>query len=120
MAADGNIGQIGEFSFVLAAIGAGGGLLSPNDYRLAIAVIALSLLAIPAVADVGETIPPRRRRRRPQHAGCIAGGVRNGDFHCREDWSVLAARCSGRSGARFPKGLSLTGRYRDGGPSADS
>ena len=39
------MGQIGEFSFVLAAIGAGGGLLSPDDYRLAIAVIALSLLA---------------------------------------------------------------------------
>ena len=41
------MGQIGEFSFVLAAIGAGGGLLSPDDYRLAIAVIALSLLASP-------------------------------------------------------------------------
>jgi K+:H+ antiporter len=41
------MGQIGEFSFVLAAIGAGGGLLSPDDYRLAIAIIALSLLASP-------------------------------------------------------------------------
>jgi monovalent cation:H+ antiporter-2, CPA2 family len=41
------MGQIGEFSFVLSAIGAGGGLLSPDDYRLAIAVIALSLLASP-------------------------------------------------------------------------
>ena len=41
------MGQIGEFSFVLAAIGAGGGLLSPDDYRLAIAVIVLSLLASP-------------------------------------------------------------------------
>ena len=41
------MGQIGEFSFVLAAIGDGGGLLSPDDYRLAIAVIVLSLLASP-------------------------------------------------------------------------
>ncbi len=41
------MGQIGEFSFVLAAIGVGGGLLSAEDYRLAIAVIALSLLTSP-------------------------------------------------------------------------
>ena len=41
------MGQIGEFSFVLAAIGAGTGLLSPEDERLAIAVIALSLLTSP-------------------------------------------------------------------------
>ena len=41
------MGQIGEFSFVLVAIGAGTGLLSLEDDRLAIAVIALSLLTSP-------------------------------------------------------------------------
>lgn len=38
---------IGEFSFVLAAAGATGGVLSPEGYKLALAVIALSLLVSP-------------------------------------------------------------------------
>lgn len=41
------MGQAGEFSFVLAAAGAGAGLLAPDDYRLLVAVIALSLVASP-------------------------------------------------------------------------
>lgn len=41
------MGQIGEFSFVLAALGAQAGLLSPEGNKLAIAVIALSLLTSP-------------------------------------------------------------------------
>ena len=41
------IGQIGEFSFVLIAAGAAAGLLLPEDQRLAIAVIALSLMISP-------------------------------------------------------------------------
>lgn len=41
------MGQIGEFSFVLAAIGAHSGLLSDDDNRLVIAIIALSLLTSP-------------------------------------------------------------------------
>ncbi|MCC2113017.1 MAG: cation:proton antiporter [Hyphomicrobiales bacterium] len=39
--------QIGEFSFVLAAVGWKGGAISGDGYRLAIAVIALSLLVSP-------------------------------------------------------------------------
>ncbi len=41
------IGQIGEFSFVLVAAGTTAGLLSPEDHRLAISVIALSLMTSP-------------------------------------------------------------------------
>ncbi len=41
------MGQVGEFSFVLCTLGAAAGLLTPDDKRLAIAVIALSLLISP-------------------------------------------------------------------------
>jgi len=40
-------GQIGEFSFVLAALGLSGHILDPTGYKLAIAVIVLSLLFSP-------------------------------------------------------------------------
>jgi CPA2 family monovalent cation:H+ antiporter-2 len=39
--------QIGEFSFVICAAGLASGVLSPDGYRLMIAVIALSLLISP-------------------------------------------------------------------------
>jgi CPA2 family monovalent cation:H+ antiporter-2 len=41
------IAQIGEFSFVLAATGLANGAVDGNAYRLAIAVIAVSLLVSP-------------------------------------------------------------------------
>ncbi|MCB1505777.1 MAG: cation:proton antiporter [Hyphomicrobiaceae bacterium] len=41
------IGQIGEFSFVLAAVGLANGVLDSNGYKLAISVIVLSLLLSP-------------------------------------------------------------------------
>jgi CPA2 family monovalent cation:H+ antiporter-2 len=41
------MGQVGEFSFVLAAAGVTAGILDGTSYRLAIAVIALSLLISP-------------------------------------------------------------------------
>jgi CPA2 family monovalent cation:H+ antiporter-2 len=41
------MGQIGEFSFVLAAAGVAAGLIGADDYRLLVAVIALSLVASP-------------------------------------------------------------------------
>ena len=41
------MGQIGEFSFVLAAAGVGVGAIDKEGYRLAISVIALSLLISP-------------------------------------------------------------------------
>ena len=41
------MGQIGEFSFVLAGVGVANGLLDKDGYKLAIAVIVLSLLLSP-------------------------------------------------------------------------
>ncbi|MBV6633010.1 MAG: cation:proton antiporter [Alphaproteobacteria bacterium] len=41
------LGQVGEFSFVLAAAGLTAGIIDQNGYALAIAVIALSLLISP-------------------------------------------------------------------------
>jgi CPA2 family monovalent cation:H+ antiporter-2 len=41
------MGQIGEFSFVLAAVGLANGVLDPVGYKLAISVIVLSLLFSP-------------------------------------------------------------------------
>ncbi|TVR98230.1 MAG: cation:proton antiporter [Rhodospirillales bacterium] len=41
------MGQIGEFSFVLAAVGLGAGLIDDEGYRLTIAVVVLSLLTSP-------------------------------------------------------------------------
>lgn len=41
------IGQIGEFSFVLAAVGLANGVLDSSGYKLAISVIVLSLLLSP-------------------------------------------------------------------------
>ncbi len=43
----GLLSQIGEFSFVLAAVGAQAGMISHYGYQLSLAVIALSLLASP-------------------------------------------------------------------------
>jgi CPA2 family monovalent cation:H+ antiporter-2 len=41
------LSPVGEFSFVIAGAGLGAGALSPAGYKLAIAVIAMSLLASP-------------------------------------------------------------------------
>jgi CPA2 family monovalent cation:H+ antiporter-2 len=42
------LAQIGEFSYVLAAVGLQAGLVGTADYQLAVAVISLSLVASPA------------------------------------------------------------------------
>ncbi|OIO72273.1 MAG: hypothetical protein AUJ56_01955 [Zetaproteobacteria bacterium CG1_02_49_23] len=41
------LSQIGEFSFVLAAVGAGAAIITPETYQLIIAIIALTLLLSP-------------------------------------------------------------------------
>ncbi|UUP16165.1 cation:proton antiporter [Nitratireductor thuwali] len=51
-----SMAQIGEFSFVLAAAGFSAGALSPDAYRLAIAVTAISLLFSPAWMSVMHRI----------------------------------------------------------------
>ena len=41
------LAQLGEFSFVLAALGLGSGIISNEDYRLIVAITVLSLLGSP-------------------------------------------------------------------------
>jgi CPA2 family monovalent cation:H+ antiporter-2 len=61
------LAQIGEFSFVLAAVGRQSGLITDWAHQLAIAVIALSLLVSPFRTQLGRML---RSRGRP---GRIAG-----------------------------------------------
>ncbi|MEM9107920.1 MAG: cation:proton antiporter [Pseudomonadota bacterium] len=51
-----SMAQIGEFSFVLAAAGLTVAALSPDTYRLAIAVTAISLLISPLWANVARRV----------------------------------------------------------------
>lgn len=58
------LGQIGEFSFLLAAVGANAGIVPPTERQLLIAVIALSLLISPlwlATARRLSLVASRRR-----------------------------------------------------------
>lgn len=50
------LAQIGEFSFVLAAIGIQSGIISDYAYQLTIATIALSLLVSPAWISLGKKL----------------------------------------------------------------
>ena len=50
------LGQIGEFSFVLAALGLSNGLVGPEAYRLVVAVIALSLMISPLWLDAARRL----------------------------------------------------------------
>ena len=50
------LGQIGEFSFVLAALGLGNGLIEQDGHRLVVTVIALSLITSPLWIDVARRL----------------------------------------------------------------
>ena len=50
------LGQIGEFSFVIAALGLSNGLISIADHRLVISVIALSLMISPLWLSVARRL----------------------------------------------------------------
>lgn len=54
------LAQIGEFSYVLAAVGIQAGLIAPFDHQLAVAVISLSLLASPAWIHLARRVAGRR------------------------------------------------------------
>lgn len=41
------LAQVGEFSFILAAIGLGAGTIEDDGYKYVVAIISLSLLATP-------------------------------------------------------------------------
>jgi CPA2 family monovalent cation:H+ antiporter-2 len=84
--------QIGEFSFVLAAVGVGSGILDAAGYRLAIAVIAISLL----------TSPLWQASARRFHAAAAQGLASARDL-LREayDPELTFARSAGRIGRRL-------------------
>ncbi|MFQ5983991.1 MAG: cation:proton antiporter [Alphaproteobacteria bacterium] len=50
------LGQVGEFSFVLAAVGLSNGLIVAEGHRLAVAVIALSLMISPLWLDAARRL----------------------------------------------------------------
>lgn len=56
------IGQVGEFSFVLAAAGLANGILSPRLNQLMVAVIALSLMSSPLWLSVARRLHGMARR----------------------------------------------------------
>jgi CPA2 family monovalent cation:H+ antiporter-2 len=58
------LAQIGEFSFVLAAVGLQAGLLEAFGYQLAVAVISLSLLASPPWIRLVRALTGHRPRPR--------------------------------------------------------
>ena len=58
------LGQVGEFSFVIAALGLGNGLIDSGDHRLVVTIIALSLVISPLWLDVSRRLH-----------GLAAGGI---------------------------------------------
>lgn len=53
------LSQVGEFSFVLAAVGMQAGLISAYGYQLAVAVIGLSLMFSPFWIGLARRVLPR-------------------------------------------------------------
>lgn len=56
------LAQIGEFSFLLAAVGLGNALISQFTYQLVIAIIALTLLLSPAWIGLVRRLEPSSRK----------------------------------------------------------
>ncbi|MFP6740406.1 MAG: cation:proton antiporter [Alphaproteobacteria bacterium] len=50
------LGQVGEFSFILAALGLGSGLIGSDSHRLVVTIIALSLVISPLWLDVARRL----------------------------------------------------------------
>ena len=70
-----HLAQIGEFSFVLAAVGVQSGLITNFEYQLVIAVISATLLLSPAwIGLIGRTQRRMLRTRKTRLDGSIAGG----------------------------------------------
>ncbi len=55
------LAQIGEFSFVLAAVGRTGDIISEYGYQISVAVIALSLLLSPTLISITRRLQKRFR-----------------------------------------------------------
>lgn len=76
---------IGEFSFILAAAGASAGALTPEGYKLALSVIALSLLASP-VWFVGARRAQGLARSGIDGAGALFRATYKSEIAVIEDW----------------------------------
>jgi CPA2 family monovalent cation:H+ antiporter-2 len=83
------LGQVGEFSFLIAAAGAASGMVSPENSRLIIAIVALSLLLSPLWLVTARRLVAVAAKRRKSLASLldylygaeakrIASGVRTG------------------------------------------
>ncbi len=83
------LGQVGEFSFLLAAAAAAAGILSPENGRLIVAIVALSLLLSPFWLVTARRLGAAAARRSRSltsllnhlygaEAKAIAAGVRTG------------------------------------------
>ncbi len=83
------LGQVGEFSFLIAAAGATAGLVSPENSRLIIAIVALSLLLSPLWLVTARRLHAVAAKRRKSLASLldylfgaeakwIASGVKTG------------------------------------------
>jgi len=57
------LSQIGEFSFILAAVGVQSQIVSPHAYQLTVAVIAFSLLFSPAWISLARRMLRLREQR---------------------------------------------------------
>ena len=69
-----HLAQIGEFSFVLAAVGVQSGLITNFEYQLVIAVISATLLLSPAwIGLIGRTQRRMLHTRKTRLDGSIAG-----------------------------------------------
>ncbi|MBV8062425.1 MAG: cation:proton antiporter [Nevskia sp.] len=79
-----HLAQIGEFSFVLAAVGSEGGLITSFEYQLVIAVISGTLVLSPAwiglVRRAQRRLAQARRTRLHPGAGRAESGIRPGSL----------------------------------------
>ena len=74
------LAQIGEFSFVLAGVGAAAGLLGADHYQLVLAVTVVTLLATPGLVSVAPVLAGRLMRlsRRGERAAEEASAGKSG------------------------------------------
>ena len=89
---------IGEFSFILAAAGASAGALSPEGYKLALSVIALSLLVSP-IWFVGARRAQVLAQRGITGANALFRETYRGEIAVVAAWWSRASAAAGRARA---------------------
>ena len=108
-----SLAQVGEFSFVLAAVGLPLGLFAGNDYQAFLSVAALSMMATPflieSAGSIAESIGKRLRGRAWQDHDTEAerGGAADVAAH-RDHAVVVGYGVAGRYLARMLKAAGIT------------